>query len=72
VDGAHPEIAHNLIFENGTEVGQGGGIACLNDSCPKITYNFIYRSMTGTRDTKIREQAMGRNFLFCWMPADYQ
>lgn len=50
VDGAHPEIAHNLIHENGTEVGQGGGIACLNDSCPKIVYNFVFGNKTGTGD----------------------
>ena len=50
MDGAKPRIAHNIISNNTTEVGNGGGIACRNDACPKIIYNVIWGNKAGLAD----------------------
>lgn len=50
VDGANPVIAHNVIYGNKTEIGNGAGIAVRDDSCPKIIYNVIWSNKTGLND----------------------
>jgi hypothetical protein len=59
VDGANPLIAHNIIHDNTTELGNGAGIACRDDACPKIIYNVIWANKTGLKDTRDTRSSNG-------------
>ncbi len=59
VDGANPVIAHNIIYGNGTEIGNGGGIIARDDACPKIIYNVIWGNINGTKDNKETRSSNG-------------
>jgi hypothetical protein len=50
VNGANPEISHNVIKDNTTGIGDGGGLACRNYSSPIVSYNIIADNHTGTTD----------------------
>jgi hypothetical protein len=68
VDGANPLIAHNIIYGNTTEIGNGAGIACRDDACPKIIYNVICDNETGLKDVHETRTGNGSG-IFCFAGA---
>lgn len=59
LSGSRAYVANNLIGENSTEVGNGGGITCRGDVQAKILRNVFCNNIAGVKDDQMFHGKVG-------------